>query len=349
MAQQEWSLAKFIDDSVRPSVVAVIGESEWEPWKVALRSAILRDRAAGKGRLSVAIRDNPEGALVALAKCAQLGLSPDPQLDHFALIPYGRDIQGAVMYRGWMHLALSSGHVEWMHADVVYKQEYRQGAPFRDLETNRVLHEPNVFERDGYKDDDIIGAYAMAKIRGVDRLESVILTRGEINKRRAKSKAPNGPGWVEWFPKMCLAKAYQALARTGRLPLSRAARCMAIDDDEEVFVETHASVVEEPKPVPPPSQPPPPPILPGHASDRALFDALDRDPFPDDVGHRGNLVEAIIVESVDQGLSEEFLAEIAQNAVGRAIERVDDSLTVQELKAILEAVRTPTEESGDTE
>lgn len=342
----EWSLAKYIDETVKPSVVACIGEEGWGPWKVALRSAILRDRSQGKGKLSLALRNNPEGGIVALAKCAQLGLSPDPQLDHFALVPFGSEIQGMVMYRGWMHLALSSGHVEWVHADVIYKQEYDANLPIRDLDTNRVLHNPRVFERDGFKDDDIIGAYAMAKVKGASRLESIILTRGEINKRRAKSKASNSPAWTEWFPKMCVSKAYQSLFRTGRVPLSPSARAAATaDEEDEVFVQAEAEVVEEPRKVT--TDQPPPPVISG--ADQHIFDALDKDPFPADADQRNTIVEAIMIEAVDRELSDEVLATVASEALGREISRIDDSLTVKELEAILEAIRPPRDESGDAE
>ena len=213
--EAKFDMALWVDRSVKASVAALLprGDEDWKGWAVALRAACLKN-----DKLGPAIANNPGAALLALIKCARLGMSPDPALQHFALIPYGGVVDGQAMYRGWMHVVMQTGKVEWMHADVIYKQEVPKTA-LLDPVTQKVNHEPQTFERDNWKDDDIVGAYCMVKLVGRERLETKVMSIGEIRKRRAKGA--NGPAWREWFKEMCIVKPIKALCSSGRLPLTK--------------------------------------------------------------------------------------------------------------------------------
>lgn len=343
----EWSMQEYIHRAVQPVISPMVGEKEWRAWGMALYTAVAKDKAYGKGKLLAAFQRNPQGGIVALAKCAQLGLSPDPQLDHFALAPFGSEIQGMVMYRGWMHVAKAAGLLEWCDADVMYRQEVNVNAPLRDPVSNRVLHQSHELGREDYSDDDIVGAWGMAKLKDSDRIVSVILTRKNINKRRAMSKAPNSPSWTNWFPEQCRAKAFQALFRSGKVPLSKVMRQLA---DEEEIVPVAATVIASE--VPPPSQPPPPSVLPDRPRDGndVVFDALDKDPLPADVSRQGWLLEAIGVEATSQCLSDNNVLSIGSEVQGVALIEGDLlKLNAEQLQAILDKMvaRRKPEESGD--
>jgi len=152
---------------------------------------------------------------------------------------------------------------------------------------------------------------------------SHVLTRGSINKRRAMSMAKDGPGWTNWFPQMCIAKAWQALARSGRVPMTKELR-MAADDEPLPTVEV------TPLPPTPPPSPPAPPRRPP-SSEGVMFEALDSDPLPDDEKRRETLMAAIDAEVLSRDLSA-MMDEICRD-------RNLEEMSVEELEDILDTIR----------
>lgn len=246
-AAQQWSLAQYVEQSIRPNIEPLLPavRGAWQSFQVALRSALMKTP-----KLQAAFKENPQAGVLALVKCARLGLSLDPAHEHFALVPYKNEIQGSIMVRGWIHLARSSGALEQLHADVIYRQEYDKSKPLRDMMTGFVNHVPHDLERETYKDEDIVGAYAWVKLKGQDRLVSIVLTRAEIEKRRKKGHYDT-PAWREWYARMCMVKTINALFRSGLVPLTREIEQAAREEDPEVvkpaeFSVPLAEVAEEP-------------------------------------------------------------------------------------------------------
>ncbi len=75
-----------------------------------------------------AIRNTPKLAdcepltlLGAMMTCASIGLEPNTVLGHAYLIPFGKNVQLIIGYKGMIDLARRSGHVVSIHADVVYE------------------------------------------------------------------------------------------------------------------------------------------------------------------------------------------------------------------------------------
>jgi recombinational DNA repair protein RecT len=226
-------VANWLKTRVMGQVVPLLpkGQDEWPAFEVALRAAVLRDQTSGTGKLQEAIAQNPNAALLALVKCAQLRLSLNPAEQHYALVPYAGVVQGQVMYRGYQYLFQLSGMCEGMGADVVYKREHDQSVPLKDPITGRITHVPRAFERDEYPDEDIIGAYAWARVKGRSTVNSKVLGRSNIEKRRAMNRGA-GPSWKAWYPQMCMAKAWQALFTSGELPLSPELMLLVRDDTQ---------------------------------------------------------------------------------------------------------------------
>lgn len=239
-AAKEWSLAQYVETSIRPSIEPLLPRQRgaWQSFQVALRSALIKTP-----KLAAAFRDNPAQGVLAIVKSARLGLSLDPAHEHFALVPYKGEIQGNIMVRGWIHMARQSGALEQMHADVIYRQEYDKSKALRDMMTGVVNHVPHDLERDNYKDEDIVGAYAWVKLKGQDRLVSVVLTRAEIEKRRKKGHY-NTPAWREWYPRMCIVKTINALFRSGMVPLTKQIE-EAVIEEEEVLKSVDFTAVPE--------------------------------------------------------------------------------------------------------
>jgi recombinational DNA repair protein RecT len=323
VSASQFQLSVYVERTVRPSVEALLpATTTMAAFETALRAAVL-----DKPDLLPTIEKNPPAALVAIIKCARLGLSLNPIDKHFALVPKGGKVEGWVQYQGWQHLVMASGAVEWMQADVVYKQEVDRTKPFFDRETQQPNHVPNTFERDSYVDNDIVGAYCCLKLKGQTRLKSRILTRGDINKRRAKG-APNSTAWRDDFATMCIGKAIKALCQQPDVPKTRELadalmRGLMDDEGEDGGGATAvlATLPTEPTPIPKALAAP-------QTSDEYLFAQRDKEPFPDDETHRAELRKAIELEAAMRNLT-------ADTFDDKPIADMD----AEQLQAILDAVR----------
>lgn len=66
---------------------------------------------------------DPKAILYAAFKGESLGLLPLPQLGHYYIIPYGRDIQFQMGYKGYIHLAIKSGQFKFINATPIKEGE----------------------------------------------------------------------------------------------------------------------------------------------------------------------------------------------------------------------------------
>lgn len=213
-----------------------------------------------------------------IMQAAELGLPIGATLGHAYLIPRknknlktadGRDVYECTIivgYKGWAELARRSGEISYIDADVVYKGDVFKVA--RGLEPS-LIHEPNYDspERNGPQrtvtqsdeapeygdepgapsgprtatpDDNIIGAYAVIRLKGVEQPLFVYLSRTDIMKRKARSSAARyGGPWSSDLAAMCRKSAILALLKGGLVPLSAEIQhAMDVDQDdwEEVDV-----------------------------------------------------------------------------------------------------------------
>ncbi|MEM4203012.1 MAG: recombinase RecT [Candidatus Methanomethylicaceae archaeon] len=164
----------------------------------------------------------------ALLTCSQLGLEPDGRRAH--LIPYEDRKRGAVTcqliidYKGLVELALRSGEVAMIHADVVCEHdvfEYDRGEVTK--------HVINFKEPRGKP----YAAYAMAKFKnGATKYE--VMTKDEIEAIRARSRAGQSGPWVTDWSEMAKKTVFRRLAKW--LPLSPEYRD-ALDADDDRLVD----------------------------------------------------------------------------------------------------------------
>lgn len=126
---------------------------------------------------------------------ASVGLSLSPALKLAYLVPRKGKAYLDISYRGLVKIAMDSGAVLAAKAELVYandKFEYVDGF-------TPPIHKFNPFDSIE-KRGEIIGVYVLAKLAsGITQVET--LSREEIEKIKAVSKASNGP-WVEWFEEM---------------------------------------------------------------------------------------------------------------------------------------------------
>lgn len=175
------------------------------------------------------LKCNAESFFGAVLQCAQLGLEPGSSLGHCYLIPFGNgkgsdgkpNAQLIIGYRGMIDLARRSGQILSLFAYCVHEQDqfsYRLGLD-PDIE-----HIPAASADRG----KVTHVYAVAKLKdGGTQFE--VMSRAEIEKVRASSKAGKSGPWASHWEEMAKKTVIRRLFKY--LPVSiEAVRAVEVDE-----------------------------------------------------------------------------------------------------------------------
>lgn len=170
--------------------------------------------------------------LGAIMQCASLGLEPGGALGHAYLLPFENrkkgvtEVQFIVGYRGMIDLARRSGQIVSIEARTVHQADKFRVALGLDP---RLEHEP------AWEADDrgpLRFVYAVAKLHG-GGVQFEVMSRAEIEKVRAQSKAGQYGPWVSHFEEMAKKTVIRRLFKY--LPVSiEIARAVGLDEQAEV-------------------------------------------------------------------------------------------------------------------
>lgn len=162
------------------------------------------------------IKNNPkllecsiQSLMAGVMLSAQLGLEPGP-LGHCYLIPYGREAQFQISYKGLMELARRSGTIESIEAHTVHEKdtfEIEFGL------TPKLRHIPYL---DGPRGKAKL-YYALAKFKEGGSLPE-FMTLEDIEAIRKRSKSGNNGPWVTDYHEMAKKTVIKRLAKN--LPIS---------------------------------------------------------------------------------------------------------------------------------
>lgn len=159
-----------------------------------------------------------------------MGLVPDGI--EAALVPFKTECQAIPMYAGLIKRARNSGEVSSIWADVVYEGEtvdvWVEDGERKWDHVKEGGGRINAMSRGG----EIIGAYGVAKLKDGSPIFEP-LTKGEIEKIRAVSRAKDGPAWKNWYTEMAKKSAIRRLAKV--LPISAEDRRAIIESDEDTI------------------------------------------------------------------------------------------------------------------
>ncbi len=150
----------------------------------------------------------------AVIQCAQLGLEPGNALGHAYLLPYGKDVQLIIGYRGMIDLARRSGQIVSIDARAVY-----EGDKF-DCQLGldpHIDHVPDWNNPNRTKADKLQFVYAVAKLKD-GGIQFDVMSRAEVEAIRARSKAGNGGPWKTDYTAMALKSVVRRLFKF--LPVS---------------------------------------------------------------------------------------------------------------------------------
>jgi recombination protein RecT len=166
----------------------------------------------------------PESFLGAIMLAAQLGLEPGP-LGQAYIVPFnnkGRmEAQFIVGYKGYIDLARRSGQLLSIEVRTVYEAdefEYSFG-----LEGD-IRHIPSREEDRG----NPVMWYGIAKLKD-GGLYYEVMSRGDIERYRKRSKAPNSPAWTQDYDAMAKKTVVRRMAPW--LPMSVEAQQVAASDE----------------------------------------------------------------------------------------------------------------------
>jgi len=178
----------------------------------------------------------PASILKAAMTATSLGLECDGVLGGAYLVPYGREAQFIIGYRGLIELARRSGNIVSIEAHIV-----RRGDTFRcKLGTEgSIEHEPDWEAREL---GEMFCVYAVAKFKdGGHQFE--VMTKAQVDAIRKSSKAGNFGPWKDHYEEMARKTAVRRLAKY--LPLSVDVRQQIAQEDiqnEPVRVSTVGEV-----------------------------------------------------------------------------------------------------------
>ena len=151
--------------------------------------------SANSFALSVAVK-NPVSVQNALRNAAAIGVSLCPADKHAYLVPRSGAICLDISYMGLLHLAQSTGSIEWGQAKLVYASDnyVNQGID------KAPKHEYPAFGQRGA----IVGAYCTVKTAtGAYLTEEMSIDQINQVKARSESAKRNSGPWVTDFEEMC--------------------------------------------------------------------------------------------------------------------------------------------------
>ncbi len=170
-----------------------------------------------------------------LMDLSQLGLEPDGRRAH--LIPYGDKATLIIDYKGLVELAMRSGNVANIHADLVCENdrfEYDRGS---------ITQHKIDFRKDR---GEPFAVYAICRFK--DNTEKTeVMTLAEVESIRNRSKAGRKGPWVTDWGEMAKKTVFRRLSKW--LPLSPEYRD-ALEADADVPPDlAHGITVSPPKPI----------------------------------------------------------------------------------------------------
>ncbi len=170
-----------------------------------------------------------ESFFQALLDLSQLGLEPDGRRAH--LIPYGKTVKLIVDYKGLVELAMQTGNVSNIHADLVCENdvfEYDRG----EIKTHKIdFKKPR---------GNAYAAYAICRFKdGTEKTE--VMTRDDVESIRKRSQAGTSGPWVTDWNEMAKKTAFRRLSKW--IPLSPEQRD-ALEKDGDRFEPINVKYVE---------------------------------------------------------------------------------------------------------
>ncbi len=141
-----------------------------------------------------------------LLRGAYLGL--DALNQEMYLVPYGSTLQFMTGYRGMVKMALKYSQRPIAN---IYAKELHEGDEYEEVIEDGVI-KPKPVLNFSNRDNPIVGVFAVCRFEDGEVLTEV-MTRKEIEKCKAQSKAKNSPAWNQFFGEMARKTVLRRLCK----------------------------------------------------------------------------------------------------------------------------------------
>lgn len=177
----------------------------------------------------------PASVMQCLLTCSQMGIEPDGRRAH--LIPYKDACTLIIDYKGLVELAMRSGEISNLHADVVCeKDEF-------DFNLGEITkHRVDYRKPRG----DVFAVYALARFKD-GSVKAEVMTREDVEAIRKRSRAGTSGPWVTDWNEMAKKTVFRRLAKW--LPLASEQFRAALEADDEAVAPVNVTPEPEPTPV----------------------------------------------------------------------------------------------------
>lgn len=162
--------------------------------------------------------------LGAVIQCAQLGLEPGNSLGHAYILPYGKQAQLIIGYKGMIDLARRSGQIISISARVVRDGDFFEYEFGLD---ESLVHRP---AEDG-NEGEITHVYAVARLKDGGR-QFEVMSKAQVIAVQSQSKAGKSGPWVSHWEEMAKKTVIRRLFKY--LPVSvEIQRAVMLDEKAE--------------------------------------------------------------------------------------------------------------------
>lgn len=176
---------------------------------------------------------NQASLMGALMHCASFDMEPDAR-GLVWLVPYGKEAQFQLGYKGMIELAIRSGAVKSIYAEIVYKAEIEAGMfDYKGGTEREIIHRRDLL-RPELRKGDVAAAYAVAVMKDGSK-EMAVVDHAHIEKRRNSSACKSGP-WGKWYDEMAKKTAIKELCRTLPQSIEKLHKAIAVDNEYEARV-----------------------------------------------------------------------------------------------------------------
>jgi recombination protein RecT len=194
---------------------------------------------------------SPASLYKSVMDSAQLGVDCSGLLGAGYLVPYGSTCQFIIGYRGLIDLARRSGQILSIEAHVVYAADKFVAQFGTDP---KIEHE---MDMSADRKDDIVAAYAVAKLRD-GSTQTEVMTKADIERVRKISKAGASGPWKDHYAEMARKTVVRRLCKY--LPLTAELEAAIMHDNETAGIERDIIDVD--------------PVGPGESATEALADRV---------------------------------------------------------------------------
>lgn len=188
------------------------------------------------------LNGSAESLFGAIIQCAQLGLEPGGALGHVYLVPYGRDIQVQIGFRGMIELGYRSGYLDTLYAAAVYEAD--------DFSV-QLGTSPAITHIPALKPESEKGAltffYAVADTKGGKQF--TYMSMENVCRIRDSGRFKN-PIWMKHFVEMAKKTVIRRLFKTMPMSSERFERALELDNQIWDGIAQHNEVLIMPEDTP---------------------------------------------------------------------------------------------------